>query len=118
LATAELNLERRGDRHVVRGLLPAARLFADADVANAVAQLRRDPNVIEAPALVDGGNPVMKAKTISSKGSVSEGGGQNPVSGYSLIKADSLDAAVKLARECPVLSGGGSIEVAETFNAM
>lgn len=70
------------------------------------------------PALVDGGNPVMKAKTISSKGSVSEGGGQNPVSGYSLIKADSLDAAVKLARECPVLSGGGSIEVAETFNAM
>src|SRR5256885_13377390 len=51
------------------------------------------------PALVDGGNPVMKAKTISSKGSVSEGGGQNPVSGYSLIKADSLDAAVKLARE-------------------
>ena len=69
-------------------------------------------------ALVDGGNPVMKAKTISSKGSVSEGGGQNPVSGYSLIKADSLDTAVKLARECPVLSGGGSIEVAETFNAM
>ena len=49
---------------------------------------------------------------------MSEGGGQNPVSGYSLIKADSLDAAVKLARECPVLSGGGSIEVAETFNAM
>src|SRR5438105_3283279 len=40
------------------------------------------------PALVDGGNPVMKAKTISSKGSVSEGGGQNPVSGYSLTKAE------------------------------
>ena len=70
------------------------------------------------PALVDGGNPVMRAKTLSRKGGVSEGGGQNPVSGYSLIKADSLDAAVKLARECPVLSGGGSIEVAETFNAM
>jgi len=70
------------------------------------------------PALVDGGNPVMKAKTVSSKGSVSEGGGQNPVTGYSVIKADSLDAAVKLARGCPVLSSGGSIEVAETFNAM
>ena len=69
-------------------------------------------------ALVDGGNPVMKAKTISSKGAVSDGGGQNPVSGYSVIKADSLDAAVKLARDCPVLAGGGSIEVAETFNAM
>jgi hypothetical protein len=69
-------------------------------------------------ALVDGGNPVMKAKTITSKGAVSDGGGQNPVSGYSVIKADSLDAAVKLARDCPVLAGGGSIEVAETFNAM
>ncbi len=70
------------------------------------------------PALADGGNPVMRAKTISSKGSVAEGGGQNPVTGYSLIKADSLDAAVKLAQGCPVLSSGGSIEVAETFNAM
>ena len=70
------------------------------------------------PALVDGGNPVMRAKTLSRKGGVSEAGGQNPVSGYSLIKADSLDAAVKLARGCPVLQSCGSIEVAETFNAM
>jgi hypothetical protein len=46
------------------------------------------------------------------------GGGQNPVSGYSVIKADSLDAAVKLAKDCPVLLGGGTIEVAETFNAL
>ena len=69
-------------------------------------------------ALVDGGNPVMKARTITSKGAVSDGGGQNPVSGYSVIKADSLDAAVKLAKGCPVLAGGGSIEVAETVNAM
>jgi hypothetical protein len=70
------------------------------------------------PALVDGGNPVMRAKTVTSKGSVSDGGGQNPVSGYSVIKANDLDSAVKLARGCPVLSGGGSIEVAETVNAM
>jgi hypothetical protein len=69
-------------------------------------------------ALVDGGNPVMKAKTITSKGGVSDGGGQNPVSGYSVIKADNLDAAVTLAKGCPVLAGGGSIEVAETFNSM
>lgn len=68
--------------------------------------------------LVDGGNPVMKAKTISSKGSVSDGGGQNPVSGYSLIKADNIDAAVKLAKDCPVISSGGSVEVGETIPAM
>jgi hypothetical protein len=69
-------------------------------------------------AVVDGGNPVSQAKTIAANGSVSAGGGPNPATGYSVIKADSLDAAVALAKGCPVLSGGASIEVAETFNAM
>ena len=32
--------------------------------------------------------------------------------------ADNLDAAVSLAKGCPVLASGGSVEVAETFNAM
>jgi hypothetical protein len=69
-------------------------------------------------AVVDGGNPVGRAKTVASDGGVSEGGGPNPVSGYSVIEADSLDAAVVLAHNCPVLASGGSVEVAETFNAM
>ena len=66
--------------------------------------------------VVDGGNPVSAVRTIAANGSVSEGG--STVSGYSVIKADSLDQAVKLAKGCPVLGGGASIEVAETFNAM
>jgi len=70
------------------------------------------------PALADGGNPVSQAKTISGDGAVSDGGGANPATGYSLIEADNLDAAVALAKGCPVLGGGASIEVAETFNAM
>jgi hypothetical protein len=70
------------------------------------------------PSLIDGGNPVSKASTIDSKGAVSAGAGANPVSGYSIIKADSLDAAVRFAKECPVLQGGASIEVCETFEAM
>ena len=70
------------------------------------------------PALIDGGNPVGKASTIDSAGKVTAGAGANPVSGYSLIKADSLDAAVKLAQGCPVLQGGATIEVCETFDAM
>jgi hypothetical protein len=70
------------------------------------------------PNVVDGGNPVGKAKTIASNGAVSDGGGANPVSGYSVIKADSLDKAVAIAKGCPVLLGGGSIQVCETFNAM
>ena len=70
------------------------------------------------PALADGGNPTAQAKTIASNGSVSDGGGANPATGYSLIEADNIDAAVTLAKGCPVLESGGNIEVAETFNAM
>jgi len=70
------------------------------------------------PALVDGGNPVARTCTISPSGSVAEGGGANPVSGYSVIKADGMDAAVQMAKGCPLLESGGSIEVAETFSAM
>jgi len=70
------------------------------------------------PALVDGGNPVGRTSTIAASGSVSEGGGANPVTGYSIIKADSMDAAVQMAKGCPLLQSGGNIEVAETFSAM
>jgi len=67
-------------------------------------------------ALVDGGNPASRTKTISASGSVSDDPG-GP-SGYSIIKADSLDAAVALAKGCPVLQAGASIQVVETFAAM
>jgi hypothetical protein len=70
-------------------------------------------------ALVDGGNPFTpKAKSIASDGRVNDGPVGSMASGYSLIKADSLDAAVALAKGCPVLKGGARISVFETFNAM
>lgn len=67
-------------------------------------------------ALVDGGNPASATRTIAADGSVSD----DPAgpSGYSIIKADSLDAAVAIAKGCPVLHGGASVQVAETFAAM
>jgi len=68
-------------------------------------------------ALVDGGNPTSQVRTIAADGSVSDGG-TNPSSGYSIIKADSLDKAVDLAKGCPVLAGGASVEVAEIFVVM
>ena len=70
------------------------------------------------PALIDGGNPVGKSSTMESKGKVGAGAGPNPVSGYSVLKADSLEAAIKLAQGCPVLQSGASIEVCETFDVM
>jgi len=68
-------------------------------------------------ALVDGGNPVGRASTIDD-GTVTDGGGANPVTGYSIVQADGLDAAVSLAKGCPLLETGGRIEVCETFDAM
>lgn len=66
-------------------------------------------------ALVDPGNPIGQAAYVSPDGSVQAGGGANPVSGYTLIEAESLDAAVAIAKTNPLLAVGGSIEVAETF---
>jgi hypothetical protein len=70
------------------------------------------------PALKDGGNPFTPgaAKTIGPDGSVRDGDGS--ASGYSIINADSLDAAADLAKGCPVLEGGASITVYETFPVM
>lgn len=67
--------------------------------------------------LKDGGNPFTPAgKTIAADGSVSDGAGS--ASGYSIIQADSLDAAVEAAKGCPVLQGGAQIAVYETFAVM
>jgi hypothetical protein len=66
-------------------------------------------------AVLDPGNPIGAAMTIATDGSVSAGGGANPVSGYTLIEAESMAAAVAAAQRNPLLSSGGSIEVAETF---
>lgn len=65
-------------------------------------------------AVVDGGNPVARTVTIAPDGSTSEGG-NNPITGYSLISADDMDGAVKMAGGCPVLEGGGSVAVAEAI---
>lgn len=70
-------------------------------------------------ALVDGGNPMTpNAKVIATDGAVSGAPADMIPSGYSIIKADSLDAAVGLAKGCPVLQGGAQILVLETVNAM
>lgn len=69
-------------------------------------------------ALADGGNPVGQMLTIAADGSVSAGGGANPVTGYSVISADSLDHAATLSKGCPILLSGGSVEIGETFDVM
>lgn len=67
-------------------------------------------------AVIDGGNPVGPSLTVNPDGSVTDNGGANPASGYSLIEAESADDAVAKAKGCPILSSQGSIEVAEAFD--
>ena len=70
-------------------------------------------------AVVDGGNPFSgKSKTVGKDGKASDGDGGMMHSGYSILKADSLDAAAEMAKGCPVLTGGGKITVYEVHKAM
>jgi hypothetical protein len=69
-------------------------------------------------ATVDRGNPTSQAMTVSTDGSVANGGGANPATGYSILSAASLERAVELAKGCPHLASGGSVEVAEIFDVM
>lgn len=62
-------------------------------------------------AMVNPGNPVGKSKTVSAEG-VADNGGANPLAGFSLVQAGSIDAAVDMAKGCPFIEMG-SIEVAE-----
>lgn len=59
------------------------------------------------------GAPVGASRTVSADG-IANDGGVNPVSGYSVVRADTFEAACDMAKGCPmVVSGNGSVEVAE-----
>jgi hypothetical protein len=63
-------------------------------------------------ALADPGNPVGMSKTVTA-GGVEDNGGANPLSGYAIISADTMDDAIAVAKGCPILLSGGTVEVAE-----
>lgn len=63
-------------------------------------------------AAVNPGNPVGMSKTVSADG-VADNGGSNPLSGFSVVKADTMEAVIEMAKACPFVETGGTIEVAE-----
>jgi hypothetical protein len=68
-------------------------------------------------AVTDPGNPFTpQAKRLGSDGSIADVAAD--ASGYTVVDADSLDAAADIAKGCPVLAGGASITVYETFAVM
>ena len=63
-------------------------------------------------AAVSPANPLMHTRTLNPDGSVDEGSSSG-ISGYTIVEADSIEAALELARSCPFLEIGGSLEVSE-----
>ena len=62
--------------------------------------------------VVDAGNPVGLSSTVNTDGSVSGNGGANPANGYGIFLADSQEEAENIAKKCPALLAGGTVEVA------
>jgi hypothetical protein len=63
-------------------------------------------------AMVDPGAPLGRSATVTSAGESAEPA-TGSLAGYTLVEADSLDAAVGLARSHPFVSRGGALQVSE-----
>ena len=57
-------------------------------------------------------NPFKNTSTVKSDGTVTTGS-TTSMSGYTIIEADSMEAALSIAKACPFLDIGGSLEVSE-----
>jgi hypothetical protein len=64
------------------------------------------------PALVDVGNAVTD---YASLGEV--GGSHSRMVAYSVVSAEDLDAALALAKDCPVMRVGGGVEIGPVMEA-
>ncbi len=63
-------------------------------------------------AAISPANPLKDTRTVNSDGSVTVGG-TTKMSGYTIIETDSLESAISIAKACPFLEIGGSLEVSE-----
>ena len=63
-------------------------------------------------AVVSPANPLKDTITVHSDGTVTPGG-TTSMSGFTIIEADSMEAALSIAKGCPFLDIGGSLEVSK-----
>jgi len=57
-------------------------------------------------------NPFKNTSTVNSNGTVTTGS-TTSMSGFTIIEADSMEATLEIAKACPFLDIGGSLEVSE-----
>jgi hypothetical protein len=62
--------------------------------------------------VVSPANPLKNTSTVNPDGTITTGG-TTTMSGYTIIEADSMDLALSMAKACPFLDIGGSLEVSE-----
>jgi hypothetical protein len=69
------------------------------------------------PSIVDGGDGLKSSGKILKPGGIVTDGpfveAKEVIGGYSVLQADDYDAAVAIARECPIAKLGGPIEIRE-----
>ena len=65
-------------------------------------------------ALVDPATPLKKPHMVLNGGDAQEHSGTNRLSGFSMVEADTLEAAIDMAKGCPHLDFG-TMEVAEVM---
>lgn len=63
-------------------------------------------------AAVSPANPFKNTHTVHPDGTVTAGGA-TAMSGYTIVEASSMEAALAIARACPFLEVGGSLELSE-----
>lgn len=63
-------------------------------------------------AVINPGTPLVNSNYVSAAG-VTQDGGANPMSGFSVISAKNMAAALDMAKACPFLGIGGTLHVAE-----
>ena len=66
-------------------------------------------------AVLDGGNPFGPSQSVAPDGSTADNSALG-ATGYSVIQADSLEKATAHAQGCPVLTGGGTVDVMEAID--
>jgi hypothetical protein len=64
-------------------------------------------------ALIEPGNPFGASTAVTGNGKT--GATKTGLTGYSVVEADNLDLAAKLANGCPVIDSGGTVEVFEAL---
>ncbi|MEJ2416335.1 MAG: hypothetical protein P8Y45_05280 [Exilibacterium sp.] len=64
------------------------------------------------PALINPGTPVGITKVLTKDG-VSQNPSPHPIMGFSILEADSMEAALDLLSDCPHFKYEGTLEVSE-----